>query len=118
VGEGPFEAGAGDLDGGRWMSPEEHGAMVDTGHVQVGGDGRTFVARPPDVEAYMATADPGTHYVEFDVPTNSLFAAGRDDWAQIPSPDHILGRLAEKRGVPVQSPVPACNIIQVATKLC
>lgn len=92
--------------------------MVDTDHVQVGGGGTTFVARPPDVESYMSTAAPGTHYVEFDVPSNSLFSAGRADWAQIPSPDHIRWQLASKQGVPVQSPVPACNIVHVATKLC
>ncbi|MGH2769078.1 MAG: RHS repeat-associated core domain-containing protein, partial [Actinomycetota bacterium] len=102
---------------GRWMSPREHAAMVRTGEVQVGAGGTTHVAHPANPESYMRQAAPGSHYVEFDVPANSLSPAGRPDWAQIPSPDHLLGRLAAKRGTPVPSPVPASNIVHHATKL-
>jgi hypothetical protein len=99
------------------MSSAEHDAMVDSGEVQVGGGGTTYVASPADPEAYMQQAAPGSHYVEFDVPSGSVFAAGREGWAQIPSPDSILGRLAASRGSPLQSPVPASNIIHLATRL-
>lgn len=100
---------------GRWMSADEHAAMVNTGHVQVGSGGTTHVAYPASPGAYGAQAKPGSLYVEFDVPQSSLYPAGRSDWAQIPSPDHVLGRLAARRGTPVQLPVPACNIVVVGS---
>jgi hypothetical protein len=120
VGDDLARAGAGGGDDmtrvGRWMSPEEHTAMVDSGHVQVGSGGTTSVASPANPESYMPQARPGSHYVEFDVPSNSVFPGGRSDWAQIPGPDHVVARLAAKRGNPVPSPVPACNIVHVLTK--
>ncbi len=99
---------------GRWMSPEEHAAMVRTGEVQVGGGGTTYVANPANVNAFPPNRFP-SNYVEFDVPTGSL-RPGQSGWAQIPSPDSVWGRLAAKQGVTVQSPVSACNIVLVATR--
>jgi hypothetical protein len=96
------------------MSPEEHAAMVRTGEVQVGAGGTTYVANPANVNAFTPNRLP-SNYVEFDVPTSSL-RPGQTGWAQIPSPDSVWGRLAAKQGVSVQSPVPACNIVLVATK--
>jgi hypothetical protein len=103
---------------GRWMSPDEHAAMVKTGHVQVGSGGTTSVASPPNAQSYMAQARPGSHHVEFDVPTGSLRPGGAPGWSQIPSPENLMwGKLAPQRGYPVpQSPVSACNIVHVATK--
>ncbi len=90
--------------------------MVGTGNVQVGGSGTTYVARPPDITAFQKQAPPGSVYVEFDVPTSTLRPAGKPEWAQIPSPEHPLyGRLAERTGVPLKSPVPACNIVVVGS---
>jgi len=91
--------------------------MVQSGEVQIGAGGTTSVARPPSAESYVRQAAAGSHYVEFDVPSRALFPGGRADWAQIPSPDHIVARLAAKRGNPVPSPVDACNIFHLATKL-
>jgi hypothetical protein len=102
---------------GRWMSPEEHAAMTRTGEVQVGAGGTTSVASPPNAESFMRQTAPESHYVEFDVPSNSVFPGGTPEWGQIPGPDHILGRLAAKRGITLPSPVTACNIVHVATKL-
>jgi RHS repeat-associated protein len=99
---------------GRWMSPDEHAAMVRTGEVQVGAGGTTYVANPADVSAFTPNRLP-SNYVEFDVPTSSL-RPGQPEWGQIPSPDSVWGRLAAKQGVAVQSPVPACNIVLVATR--
>ncbi len=90
--------------------------MVRTGTVQVGGSGTTYVAHPPNMSSFQKQAPPGSLYVEFDVPTSSLRPAGTPEWAQIPSPDHALyGRLAERTGTPLQSPVPACNIVVVGS---
>ena len=91
--------------------------MVRSHEVQVGSGGTTYVAHPPDPKAYERQARPGSHYVEFDVPSKSLRPAGEPGWAQIPSPEHMHGRLAERRGDPLQYPVPASNIEHVATKL-
>lgn len=102
---------------GRWMSPDEYDAMLNTRQVQVGGGGTTSVAHPANPEAFMPQAAPGSYYVEFDVPSGSVFPGGRADWGQIPSPNHILARLAEKRGTPLSWPVAACNIVHLATRL-
>lgn len=90
--------------------------MVNTGNVQVGGSGTTFVARPPDITAFQLQALRGSFYVEFDVPTSTLRPAGNSEWAQIPSPEHALyGKLAARRSESMMSPVPACNIVVVGS---
>jgi hypothetical protein len=99
------------------MSSDEFDAMVGSGEVQVGGGGTTYVASPADAAAYERQAGPGSYYAEFNVPTKSLYPAGREGWAQIPSPEHVLGRLAAERGSPLDFPVPATDISHVATRL-
>ena len=103
---------------GRWMGADEHVAMVHTGQVQVGRGGTTYVASPANAGSYMSQAAPGSHYVEFDVPSSSLRPAGQPGWAQIPTAENTMwGKLAPQRGWDVpESPVPACNIVHVATK--
>jgi RHS repeat-associated protein len=101
---------------GRWMSPAEHEAMTETGMVQEGGGGTTYVAHPADPAAYGQQAAPGSRYVEFDVPKDSLAPAGKDGWAQIPGPNSVRGRLAGMRGEsPPQFPQ-AQNIKWLQTK--
>lgn len=101
---------------GRWMSRDEHSAMVRTQEVQVGGGGTTYVSHPPSIDVWRRQASPGSVYVEFDVPRSVLRPGGQPGHAQIPSPSHPLyGRLAEKTGVPLQYPVPACNIVLVGS---
>jgi len=104
---------------GRWMGADEHAAMVNSGEVQVGSGGTTYVSSPASAKSYLPQATAGSHYVEFDVPSSSLRPAGQLDWAQIPSPENTMwGKLAPQRGWPVpESPVSACNIVHVATKL-
>ena len=103
---------------GRWMSPDEHAAMVRTGEVQVGAGGTTYVANPADVNAFTPNRFP-SNYVEFDVPTSSLRPAGQPGYAQIPTAENTMwGKLAPQRGWALpESPVSACNIVHVATKL-
>jgi hypothetical protein len=100
---------------GRWMSPKEHAEMVRTGVVQVSPSGTTHVAYPASPGAFGTRAERGSLYVEFDVPRSSVHQAGRIDWGQIPSPNHPIGRLQARRGTPVQSPVPVCNIVVLAS---
>lgn len=104
---------------GRWMSPEEHLAMVDEGFVQPGRYlPQTYVASPPDVEAFMGRASPGARYLEFDVPTSSLVQGGKEGaWASIPGPDLIFSRLRVQRGLPPFSYPPATNIEWLASRI-
>ncbi len=101
------------------MGADEHSAMVNSGQVQAGNGGTTYVASPASAESLMPQAAPGSRYVEFDVPWNSLRPAERPDRAQIPSPDNTMwGKLGPQRGWPVpEVPVQWCNIVHVATKL-
>jgi len=101
---------------GRWMSSEEHGAMVDSGMVQEGGGGTTYVAHPADPAAYGSEAAPGSRYVEFNVPRTSLRPAGKEGWAQIPGPNSLYARLAEMRGDPIPQFPPALDLEWLFTK--
>jgi hypothetical protein len=102
---------------GRWMSAQEHEAMLNSGLVQPGRTGVINVARPADVESYMRQAAPGTRYVEFDVPESSLVPGGREGWATIPGPDSIYSRLNARRGLPPYEFPLALNIEWIASKL-
>ena len=95
---------------GRWMSKDEYDNMVSTGMVQEGAGGTTYVASPADPASYARQAAPGTGYAEFDVPSSSLRGAGEPGWAQIPGPNSLHSRLAERRGEPPLQFPPATNI--------
>ena len=101
---------------GRWMSSSEHEAMAETGMVQEGGGGTTYVAHPADSTAYGQQAALGSRYVEFDVPRDSVVPGGKTGWAQIPGPDSLYGRLEAMRGLPVPQFPPAVNIEWLLTK--
>jgi len=101
---------------GRWMSPAEHMAMIETGRVQEGGGGTTYVAHPPDPAVYGRQASRGSRYLEFDVPRDSVVPAGKAGWAQIPGPDSLYGRLAAMRGLPIPHFPPAVNIEWLLSK--
>ena len=101
---------------GRWMSSSEHEAMVETGMVQEGGGGTTYVAHPADSTTYGRQAARGTRYVEFDVPHDSVVPAGKTGWAQVPGPDSLYGRLAAMRGLPIPQFPRAVNIEWLLTK--
>jgi hypothetical protein len=101
---------------GRWMSAEEHDSMTDTGLVQEGGGGTTYVANPADPAAYEREAATGSRYVEFDVPEDSLAPASKEGWAQIPGPNSIRGRLAAMQGKPIPGFPAALNMKWLKTK--
>jgi hypothetical protein len=90
--------------------------MVETGMVQEGGGGTTYVAHPADSTAYGPQAALGSRYVEFDVPRDAVVPAGKTGWAQIPGPDSLYGRLAAMRGLSVRQFPPAINIEWLLTK--
>ena len=71
---------------GRWMSPAEFNKMQLTGKVVQGGGGQTFVSTNGVLD-YKGAASPGSIYVEFDVPTNSLLKGGKDGWFKLIGPD-------------------------------
>ena len=107
---GPCDSSSDLITVGRWMSEEEFERMEETGLVQVGDSGTTYVANPANPDSYRRQARAGSVYVEFRVPSSALAAAGQPDWAQIPSPDSVRGRLAQNQGNPFLFPVEACNI--------
>ena len=90
--------------------------MIETGRVQEGGGGTTYIAHPADPMAYGQQAARGSRYVEFDVPRDSVVSAGKEGWAQIPGPDSLYGRLAAMRGLPIPQFPPAVNVEWLLTK--
>jgi hypothetical protein len=94
---------------GRWMSSEEYQAMMKTGMVQRGGGGFTYVVHPASNDACIS-ARPGSVYVEFDVPKESLIPGGRPGDFKMSDSDTIFARLAKKQGKPVPQLPEAKNI--------
>ncbi len=94
---------------GRWMSQGEYAAMQQTGTVQPGAGGTTYVAFPANPNSYIGPARPGSVYAEFGVPRSSLQPAGRPDWAQIPGPNSLFGRNEIRFGRPAPQMPPATN---------
>ncbi|MGD9560793.1 MAG: RHS repeat domain-containing protein [Pyrinomonadaceae bacterium] len=94
---------------GRWMSQAEFNAMQETGMVQHGAGGTTYVAFPANPNSYFGPARPGSVYAEFGVPRSSLQPAGRPDWAQIPGPNSLFGRNEIRFGRPAPQTPPATN---------
>ncbi|WP_420719766.1 hypothetical protein [Streptomyces sp. NRRL WC-3618] len=94
---------------GRWMSGAEHQAVMETGMVQRGGGGFTYVAYPASRDAYIS-ARPGSVYAEFGVPKYSLIPGGRSGDFKMSDSDTIFARLAQKKGGPVPQLPEAKNI--------
>jgi hypothetical protein len=98
---------------GRWMNPTEYDAMVQSGTVQEGAGGVTYVANPATPDAYMQQAATGTTYAEFDVPSNSLSAASKEGWSAIRGPNSWWASIGQ-----ANSEMPsATNIEWIASKL-
>ena len=66
--------------------------------------------------AYEKQAKPGSLYVEFDVPEQSLKQTS-DQWAKVLGPNSTEGRLAARRGQPVPQMPAASNVEHVASKV-
>lgn len=102
---------------GRWMSQAEYDKMVKTGKVQMSPNGnKTYVASPTDIKSYPS-APKGSVYVEFDVDSNSVIKAGKEEWSQIPGPGSLTDKLNQKKGLPAITDMPnAINIKIVGGK--
>lgn len=98
---------------GRWMSAQEHEAMLATGRVQEGTSGMTFVASPASIDSFLAQAASGSRYVEFGVPASALSAAGREGWAVLRGP----GSMWAKHGLALSEMPIAQGIEWIASKL-
>ena len=96
---------------GRWMSESEYDEMVATGKVQMSPNGNTCrFTNPANPNAYRA-APKSDVYVEFDVPTESIYPAGTVYWGQIYGPGSQLDRLNQYKGLPPITEMPnATNI--------
>jgi hypothetical protein len=90
---------------GRWMSDDELAKMQKTGLVQEGSGGRTFVTSPADPAAFPAGKGV---FAEFNVPTSSLFPAGKPEWAVIPGPNVGTTRFGPP---PSQMPPATCIVV-------
>jgi hypothetical protein len=89
---------------GRWMNPEEHANLGDTGVVQWNEQGVSHVLNPPNPAAYRA-APPGDIYVEYDVPTGVL-SPHSEGSSIIYGPDSFVAKLpgrAQLGDVPVRN---------------
>jgi hypothetical protein len=89
-----------DVRVGRWMSIEEHDAMVLSGRVQESHSGQTNVLRPADRKGWHS-AKTATIYVEFDIDESRLELGGKKGWAIVAGPNSVFGRLAARRGTPI-----------------
>ena len=97
---------------GRWMSQDEYDKMVETGRVQESGGHITHVTNPANPNSYQA-AHPGSLYVEFDVPSNTLLQGGNEDWNIINGPGSLGDKLAQSKGSPPITKMPNANNITI-----
>ena len=103
---------------GRWMSKVEYNKMIETGKVQMSDNGNaTSVVNPADPNAFKSQAKPGTIYVEFDVPINSIQPGGNANWGIISGPGSLWDRFYQSKGLPPITEMPdAINIKIVEVK--
>jgi len=99
------EAAEGVTRVGRWMNDTELKKMTETGRVQEGAGGRTYVTRPANPDAYPAGRGA---FAEFEVPTSSLHPASKPEWAVIPGPNAGTSRFG-----PLPSEMPPATRIEV-----
>ena len=97
---------------GRWMSTQEFSTMSNTEKVVEGAGGRTYVVNPPNPAAYNG-ASPGSVYVEFNVPKNSLFPASKPEWSVIPGPNVSTGLYGTP---PASMPTATCIVCVIGGK--
>jgi hypothetical protein len=98
---------------GRWMSRAEYDAMIKTGKVQESHtNGTTYVAKPASADSLAKQSNPGSIYVEFEVPTYSLKAT-HEGWARIIGPNTIDARLMDKKGARAPTTMPNATNIKI-----
>ena len=87
------------------MGDDELVKMQKSGLVQEGGGGRTFVTNPADPAAFPSGKGV---FAEFNVPTKSLFPAGKLEWSIIPGPSVGTSRFGPP---PSQMPPATCIVV-------
>ena len=112
VSAGVFKVTATHASGAKY---EATGIDPESNMVQESYSGTTHVANPADASSYIRQAEPGSRYVEFDVPTSSLRSTG-NGWASINGPNSVAGRLAAAKGLPVPQMPAARNIAWTMSK--
>lgn len=90
--------------------------MQSSGVVQYGQGDVTFVSNPANIEVYQSRAKPGTVFVEFNVPSNSLYPADFPNSSLIPASYSLYGMRMAKVGRGPYDDVPATNIEIVGRK--
>ena len=78
------------------MKKSEYEKMLDTGKVQMSAKNITHVTNPVDINAFKPVKH--THYVEFDVPANSVVKGRKVEWGIIPGEGSIYDKLSIKQG--------------------
>lgn len=80
-------------------------------------DNKVHVANPADINAFSKQAPKGSVYIEFDVPSNTVFPGGRDGWGIIAGPNSLYDRLNKKKGLPAITEMPrATSIVEKGRK--
>ena len=100
---------------GRWMSSEEHGAMVSTGRVQAprNGSGATHVTVPADASSFTPPPE-SPDFVTFDVPSSQLRIHDvGNGWGRVFGPGSLEARAAAAKGQPVPKSMPAATNIKL-----
>ena len=98
----------------RWMDPDEYAAMIDTKTLQEGSGGVTSVSYPASPSSYGSQATSGSGYVEFDVPANTMYPGGRNDWFVIPVPNSTFAqRLVSAGKLPKAPQMPRVSNIEL-----
>ena len=72
----------------------------------------SYVANPASPTAFTGAPN-GSVYVEFNVPTNSIYPAGNETWGQIAGPGSLWDRLNKFKGLPSITAMPAATNIQI-----
>jgi hypothetical protein len=93
------------------MSSDEYDQMVESGQVQEGAGGRTYVVKPADPEGYTG-APSGSVFERFNVPSDSLIQGGQPNWFFMKGPNITTGIFGE---APAEIPSATC-IELVCTK--
>lgn len=95
------------------MSQEEYSKMLETGQVQMSGDHKVHVANPANIDAFQKQAPKGSVYVEFDVPSNTISAGGKDGWGIINGPGSMEDRYRARKGLPRITEMPKATNIEI-----
>ena len=98
---------------GRWMSEGEYEKMEKTKRVQMSDGNKVHVANPADINAFGKQAPKGSIYVEFNVPSNTIFPGGKPEWGIIAGPNSLNDKLNRKKGLPPITEMPRAENIEI-----